>query len=292
MYFSIFFTLYNALFTTIPIVVIAMYNQDVSPAVLMQYPTLYVNGLKNRSFNWISFFGWCGLGMWHAYVIYSVPFFTNGFIVYYFAKNGSDKYMFDSHDLGLWAGGVAAYTYLITASTAQVALMTSNWTRANVISTVGTLVFYYAFMAFFSNIFGWAKSDVYEINVAYGVMNKLFSEAWFYFGLMITVVAAVLPNYIVKAGRVLFYPEPSHLMREWNRLAKGGEDAAMPSESPRLVRRNTGFAFSHFPGESQMALATVSQMRHRISTVGEDYYVASPASSTTDNSSPSKSSKD
>ncbi|RLN67268.1 hypothetical protein BBJ28_00014759 [Nothophytophthora sp. Chile5] len=295
MYFSIFFTLYNALFTTIPIVVIAMYNQDVSPAVLMQYPTLYVNGLKNRSFNWLSFFGWCVLGVWHAYVVYAVPFFTNGSIVWYFSSVSSSL-MFDKRDLGLWANGVASYTYLITASTAQVALMTSNWTRANVISTVGTLVFYYLFTAFFCAVFGWTKTDFYDTEVGYGVVSQLIRESWFWLGLLMAVAAAVLPNYIVKAGRVLFYPEPSHLMREWNRLAKG-EDAAVVVDSPRLVRRNTGFAFSYCPGETEMAMSSyqptsntrMMSRRGQLSDLSDvGLRVQSPSSSTADGSSPSK----
>ncbi|KAF4040525.1 Pleckstrin homology domain-containing proteinoLip ATPase C [Phytophthora infestans] len=293
MYFSIFFTLYNALFTTIPIVVIAMYNQDVSPAVLMQYPTLYVNGLKNRSFNWLSFFGWCVLGAWHAYVVYAVPFFTNGSIVWYFSS-ASSKLQFDKRDLGLWANGVASYTYLITASTVQVSLMTSNWTRTNALSTVGTLVFYYLFTAFFCAVFGWTTTDFYDTEVGYGVVSQLVNEAWFWLGLLLSVVLAILPNYIAKAGRVLFYPEPSHLMREWNRLAKG-EDAAVVMDSPRLVRRNTGFAFSHCPGESEMALGVYrssntreqSRAGQRSNLSNTGVRVQSPSSSTADGSSPS-----
>ncbi|DBA00721.1 TPA: hypothetical protein N0F65_001192 [Lagenidium giganteum] len=258
MYFSIFFTLYNALFTTIPIVVIAMYNQDVCPAVLMQYPTLYVNGLKNRSFNWMSFFGWCLLGVWHAYVIFSIPFFSDGFVSYFFSHEDYQKYYFNSYDLGLWADGTAAYTFLITASTAQVSLMTSNWTRANVYSTVGTLVFYYLFTAFFCSIYGLTHYEFYETEVGYGVFVQLLRASWFWFGLLLATIAAVLPNYIAKAGRVLFYPEPSHLMREWNRLAAKHQDTGTMLQSPRLVRRHTGFAFSHCPGESELALCQVN----------------------------------
>lgn len=287
MYFGICFTLYNALFTTIPIVFIAMYNQDVSPAVLMQYPTLYVNGLKNRSFNWFTFFGWCGLGVWHAYVIYAVPFFSNGFIVWYFARDTENTYLFGSRDLGLWADGVAAYTYLITASTLQVALMTSNWTRANTLSTVGTLVFYYLFLAFFCNLYGWTHAEFYETENGYGVLTELFSAAWFWFGLLVAVVAAVLPNFIAKSGRVLFYPEPSHLMREWNRLAKN-EDAAVVVESPRLVRRNTGFAFSHYPGEGEMALSSFRpHLGAPLSSFSSQHSQSPSSSSTAEESTPS-----
>ncbi|TMW68689.1 hypothetical protein Poli38472_006157 [Pythium oligandrum] len=292
MYFGIYFTLYNALFTTIPIVFIAMYNQDVSPAVLMQYPTLYMNGLKNRSFNWMSFFGWCGLGIWHAYVIYAVPFFSDGFITWYFAKDSNDTYLFGGNDRGLWADGVAAYTYLITASTAQVALMTSNWTKANVYSTVGTLIFYYLFTAFFCQIYGWTKAEVYETESAYGVLAVLLNEPWFWFGLLLATIGAVLPNYIAKAGRVLFYPEPSHLMREWNRLAQS-EEAPAAVESPRLVRHNTGFAFSHYPGEGEMALSQYRRSFVRPSLGANGYsglgtQSSSSPASTAEESTPSR----
>lgn len=269
MYFGIFFTLYNALFTTIPIVVIAMYNQDVSPAVLMQYPSLYVNGLRNRSFNWVTFFGWCGLGMWHAYAIYAITFFTNGFVVYYFGNDEHGPTKFGKEDVGLWACGVAAYTYLITASTAQVALMTSNWTKTNVIATVGTLVFYYLFAALFCNVHGWTGGEIYEIGTAYSTLNKLVTTSWFWFGLVLVTIVAVLPNYIAKTARVLFYPEPADLMREWNRL-KRKRDAqdwkpSRETESPRLVRNATGFAFSNCPQEGEMVFSQRNGFSDRFS---------------------------
>jgi hypothetical protein len=130
--------------------------------------------------------------------------------------------------------------------------------------------------------------------VGFGVVGQLVREAWFWLGLLLSVIVAILPNYIAKAGRVLFYPEPSHLMREWNRLAKG-EDAAVAMDSPRLVRRNTGFAFSHCPGETEMALGMYRSSNTRgqsragqisdLSDIG--LRVLSPSSSTADGSSPS-----
>ncbi|RHZ21130.1 hypothetical protein DYB37_001551 [Aphanomyces astaci] len=261
MYFSILFTLYNALFSTIPIVILAMYNQDVSPSALMQYPTLYHNGLDNRSFNMSSFLGWCGLGIWHAYVVSSVPFTCDGYYFNWFSEVEADTAVFHGAPLGLWADGVASYTYLIVASTFQISLLTSNWTMPNCVGVYGTLVFYFAFMWFFCSAYTLFGADFLEMYEASNVFQQLSVEAWFWLGMVMSGVVAVLPNFILRAGRVLFYPEPSHLMREWNKMPTDdttyGDETS--HQSPRIIRNQTGFAFSEGSAiERQTVLRSVS----------------------------------
>lgn len=256
MYFGILFTLYNALFTTIPIFFVALYNQDVPTAVLMQHPRLYHNGLHNRSFNWVSFFGWCTLGVWHAYVIFEVAFVSDGYYRNYTkSSQNPDAFLFSNTGFGLWADGTAAYTYLVVASTVQVSLLTSNWTKYNVAAVIGTVVFYFLFIWFLSNLFTWTSVDIYESARANGIVTVLSQEPWFWLGMLLSAIATVLPNYILKAGRVLFYPEPSHLMREWNKhpsSSEGGVHAENACIRPKLVRRNTGYAFSHHQEEPRL----------------------------------------
>ena len=260
MYFGILFTLYNALFTTIPIVFVALYNQDVSTSILMRHASLYHNGLHNRSFNWGSFFGWCALGIWHAYVIFLVPFTSDGYYRDYTkSRENPDGYLYSDTTYGLWADGIAAYTYLVVASTAQVSLLTSNWTIYNALAVIGTLSFYFLFIWFLSNLFGWTGLDFYESGKAYGIVLVLLKEPWFWLGMILAVTSAILPNYILKAGRVLFYPEPSHLIREWNSIGRKQAAAGPTAHTygdiplrPRLVRRNTGFAFSKQENEPDL----------------------------------------
>ncbi|KAH9160413.1 hypothetical protein LEN26_001860 [Aphanomyces euteiches] len=259
MYFSILFTLYNALFSTIPIVILAMYNQDVSPSALMQYPTLYHNGLDNRSFNLSSFLGWCGLGIWHAYVVFITPFTCDGYYRNFFSKATDQAYVYHPEPLGLWADGVASYTYLIVASTFQISLLTSNWTRPNVVGVYGTLIFYFVFIWFFCSAFSIFKADFLDSYDASNVFQHLVCQPWFWFGMLASGVGAVMPNFILRAGRVLFYPEPSHLMREWNKMPTDSSQEDAPRDSPRVVRNQTGFAFSEgAPIETRAVLQTSS----------------------------------
>ncbi|OQS03993.1 P-type ATPase (P-ATPase) Superfamily [Thraustotheca clavata] len=242
------FTMYNALFTTVPIVFIAMYNQDVNPSVLMQYPTLYRNGLEGRSFNWTSFFGWCCLGLWHAYLVYVTPFCSDGNSRNYFSGEDSGVLLYNSNPLGLASDGVAGYSYLIMASMFQVALLTSNWTLVNCIAVIGTSIFYFLFMWFFAAAYELTGYDFLETYEYSNAFQMLAQEPWFWLGMGFCSIAAVLPNYILKAGRVLFYPEPSHLMREWNKIPLDLQQVPPPPifrPGPISHPRNqSGFAFS------------------------------------------------
>lgn len=294
MYFGVLFTLYNALFTTIPIVSLAIYSQDVSPAILMKHPRLYQNGLHGRSFNWGSFLGWCGLGVWHAWVIFIFPFTADGYFVNFF--NGQTS--FSPRPLGLWADGVAAYSYLVLASTVQVSLLTCNWTRAHVVAIGATVVFYFAFIWLLSTLYLATGVVAYESYAAAGIVQELFSTPWYWLGLALACVTAVLPNYILKAGRVLFYPDASHLIREWQIMTSTTTTTTLSGTTPKkskmkttttgtveapeseraleverqesfrdtprpvLVRRNTGFAFS--TDDAQPALFEEDASRNSI----------------------------
>ncbi|KAF0697359.1 hypothetical protein As57867_011900, partial [Aphanomyces stellatus] len=244
MYFGILFTLYNALFTTIPIVILAMYNQDVSPSALMQYPTLYHNGLDNRSFNMSSFIGWCALGIWHAWVVFIVPFTCDGFYTNYFTNSAENVNIYHAEPLGLWADGVASYVYLIVASTFQISLLTSNWTLPNIIGVYGTLAFCFLFVWFFCSYYSLFDADFLDSYTGTNIFEHLVYQAWFWFGMLLSGVAAVMPNFILRAGRVLFYPEPSHLMREWNKIPTENDRDDISRDSPRMIRHQTGFAYS------------------------------------------------
>ncbi|KAF0690735.1 hypothetical protein As57867_017826, partial [Aphanomyces stellatus] len=244
MYFSICFTLYNALFTTIPVVILAMYNQDVSPSALMQYPTLYHNGLENRSFNMSSFLGWFALGVWHAWVVFIAPFTCDGYYRDWFKNNDPENLVYHTEPLGMWADGMASYSFLIVASTFQISLLTSNWTKTSFVGVYGTLAFFFLFSWFFGSAFTIFKADFLESYEGSNVFQHLVGKTWFWFGMIISGVVAVLPNFILRAGRVLFYPEPSHLMREWNKIPIEGTQDETATSSPRFIRHQTGFAYS------------------------------------------------
>lgn len=70
-YFDLFFTMYNALFTAFPILAIAMWDQSVSATTLAYHPlgqTLYADGRENKSFDNKTFLSWVALGIYQSVV--------------------------------------------------------------------------------------------------------------------------------------------------------------------------------------------------------------------------------
>lgn len=165
----------------------------------MQNPVLYKSSMLNRSFNWRSFFGWCCLGVWHAYVCFVTAFSGDGYYRNYtISVNNAEARSFNGVATGVWANGVASYTYIILASTLQVSLLTRNWTMYNFGAVGGTLVFYVIFTALFSSIYSWTEVDLYETAAASYIFFALIKQPWFWLGLILAPITSVLPNFISR----------------------------------------------------------------------------------------------
>lgn len=56
-------SLFNVVFTSIPIGVVACIDQDVSPRYRLQYPVLYGPGQRNKDFSWFRIVAWMFNGL-------------------------------------------------------------------------------------------------------------------------------------------------------------------------------------------------------------------------------------
>ncbi|KAJ8890465.1 hypothetical protein PR048_009974 [Dryococelus australis] len=73
MYDSVYLTFYNVLFTSLPVLVYGLFEQDHSDAKLLRFPHLYSQMANNVLMSWSSFFKWILLGLWHAVMVYFLP---------------------------------------------------------------------------------------------------------------------------------------------------------------------------------------------------------------------------
>ncbi|KAG8599190.1 hypothetical protein GDO81_002925 [Engystomops pustulosus] len=75
-YDTIFMALYNLLYSSLPIIVLGLQDQDVSDKVSMQCPTLYIPGQKGQLFNYTKFFLSLLHGTVTSLVIFFIPYGT------------------------------------------------------------------------------------------------------------------------------------------------------------------------------------------------------------------------
>ncbi|XP_035909215.1 probable phospholipid-transporting ATPase IF isoform X2 [Anopheles stephensi] len=72
-YDSVFLTLYNVVYTAIPVLVLALTEKPYQEQTLLKNPSLYQKVAGNKQYAWKYFIGWLVLGIYHFSIIY---FFT------------------------------------------------------------------------------------------------------------------------------------------------------------------------------------------------------------------------
>jgi len=62
LYDTLFLTFYNVLFTSLPILIFGLFEQNISAQTLMEYPQLYSNNKHNVLMSWSAFLQWISFG--------------------------------------------------------------------------------------------------------------------------------------------------------------------------------------------------------------------------------------
>ncbi|CAG0915171.1 unnamed protein product [Notodromas monacha] len=139
-----FISCYNLFYTSMPVLALAVFDQDVNDFYSVKYPKLYTPGIKNLLFNKAEFFKSVMLGVITSSVLF---FITYGAYHDALAPEGHV-----TSDLMLF-GSVLA-TILVIVVTVQVALETAYWTIINFITLFASLLWYFTLTYAYYYIFG------------------------------------------------------------------------------------------------------------------------------------------
>ncbi|XP_058803142.1 phospholipid-transporting ATPase ID isoform X4 [Phymastichus coffea] len=227
-------SVYNLFYTSLPVLAVGVFDQDVNDKNSLMYPKLYTPGHQNLLFNKKEFC-WSALhGFFASCVLFLVPYGTY--------NNGvSPKgYVLSDHML---LGTVVA-TILVIVVTVQIALDTSYWTVVNHFMVWGSLLWYFVMDYFYNFVIGGSYV---------GSLTMAMSEATFWFTAVISVIMLVIP---VTAWRFFFIdvkPTLSDRVRLKQRLvqirSRQSQDI-LRTPSTRRTRRSlrSGYAFAHQEG--------------------------------------------
>ncbi|XP_050086049.1 phospholipid-transporting ATPase ID isoform X4 [Anopheles aquasalis] len=229
-----FISVYNLFYTSLPVLALGIFEQDVSDKNSVDYPKLYAPGMTNALFNTTEFIRSVLHGIFSSLILFLIPYGTY--------KDGisPDGYVLNDHML---LGSVVA-TILILDNTAQIALDTSYWTVFNHIMVWGSLLWYF-FLDYFYN---------YVIGGPYvGSLTQAMKEATFWFTTVLTVIVLMIP---VLASRFYFvdvFPSLPDKIRAQQRLAllrSRQSSDVLRTPSARKARRSlrSGYAFAHQEG--------------------------------------------
>ncbi|XP_073434864.1 phospholipid-transporting ATPase IF isoform X2 [Dendrobates tinctorius] len=189
LYDSVYLTLYNICFTSLPILMYSLFEQHVHPHVLHTKPGLYRDISKNALLGFKPFLYWTFLGVGHAFIF----FFGSYFLM------GEDTSLLGNGQMfGNWTFGTLVFTVMVLTVTMKMALETQFWTWINHFVTWGSIAFYLIFSLFYGGII-WPFLHTQDM---YFVFVQLLSSGSAWFAIIIITAAClfldVLKNVIFR----------------------------------------------------------------------------------------------
>ncbi|BFZ02549.1 hypothetical protein BsWGS_05588 [Bradybaena similaris] len=242
-----FISLYNVFYTSLPVLVLGIFDQDVNDSHCLRYPKLYEPGVKNVLFN-KKLFSWSvAEGVVSSLILFFIPYGT-----FNMGVDSIGKDVTDTQSLGL----VVASALVITVNL-RCALDTSYWTGFNHFVIWGSIIYYFCFhLAFYSDAIRYKYS---------GVALQIFAQPSFWLCILITSTLLLLPIVAYRFYTTNITPTLSDRVRLRQRMKKskskfgqelGLRRASTMRRSSRSVR--SGYAFAHQAGFGELITSGIN----------------------------------
>ncbi|XP_050618242.1 phospholipid-transporting ATPase FetA-like [Macaca thibetana thibetana] len=248
-----FITCYNLVYTSLPVLGMSLFDQDVNETWSLLFPELYEPGQHNLYFNKKEFVKCLMHGIYSSFVLFFVPMGT-----LYNAERNDGKDISDYQSFSL-----VVQTSLIWVVTIQIVLKTTYWTMISHVVIWGSLGFYFC-MSFllYSDGLCLAFPDVFQF---LGVVRNALNQPQMLLSIILSVVLCMLPVIGYQFLKPLFWP--ISVDKVFDRIQ---ECRRLPRQSPVRTKlkhsstRRSAYAFSHKHGFG--ALITSGQtMKSRMS---------------------------
>ncbi|XP_037758548.1 phospholipid-transporting ATPase ID isoform X2 [Chelonia mydas] len=232
-----FITLYNLVYTSLPVLGMSLFDQDVDDRWSMQFPHLYEPGQQNLYFNKIEFVKCVLHGIYSSLILFFIPYGAM-----YDTVRSDGKAIADYQSFALMA-----QTCLLIVVSVQIGLDTAYWTAVNQFFIWGSLSVYFAI------IFTMYSDGMYLIFAAsfpfVGAARNTLNQPSVWLAIFLSITLCVLP---VIGGRFLkaqLMPTVSDKVLRKIREAKKRPPPPLPkTRLRRTSTRRSGYAFSHQHG--------------------------------------------
>ncbi|KAM6936972.1 phospholipid-transporting ATPase ID [Xenentodon cancila] len=189
-----FITLFNIVYTSLPVLAMGLFDQDVNDQNSLRHPGLYKPGQQNLLFNKRQFFLCTLQGITTSFLLFFIPYGAFSVMVKEDGSPFSDQQTF----------AVTIATSLVIVVSVQIGLDTHYWTAVNHLFVWGSLMTYFAilFAMQSDSLFGIFSSSFPFI----GTARNCLSEKSVWLVILLTTVVCVVPGLVVRFLRVDLFP--------------------------------------------------------------------------------------
>ncbi|XP_072107846.1 phospholipid-transporting ATPase IC isoform X1 [Mobula birostris] len=238
-----FITLYNVLYSSLPVLVVGVLDQDVTDKLSLQFPKLYIAGQKGSYFNFTKFF----LSLLHGIIISMIIFFVPyGAFLQTMGQDGEAPTDYQSF-------AVTTASALIIAVNFQIALDTSYWTFVNAFSVFGSIVLYFAIMF---DLHSAGIHILFPSTFTFtGAAPNALRQPYLWLTIILTVAICLLPVVAIRFMSQVVSPSETDKI-QINRKKYEIEPKPKPSRPTAFQRnasvRRSAYAFSHQQGYADL----------------------------------------
>ncbi|KAG6829409.1 hypothetical protein H0H92_004611 [Tricholoma furcatifolium] len=192
-----FVLLCNLVFTSLPVIVLGAFDQDINAKAALAFPQLYVRGIRGLEYTRMKFWLYMFDGLYQSAVIFFVPYlvWTLGISV---SWNG--KGIESLSDFGTTVA-VAA----ILAANSYVGISTNYWTVITWVSVFGSTIVMMLWIVVYS--FFLTSDFIDEVIILFGGIT-------FWATITLSATVALAPRFIIKYAKTVYTPLDKDIVRE------------------------------------------------------------------------------
>uniref|UniRef100_A0A9J8BU11 Phospholipid-transporting ATPase n=1 Tax=Cyprinus carpio carpio TaxID=630221 RepID=A0A9J8BU11_CYPCA len=230
-----FITLYNIVYTSLPVLAMGIFDQDVPEQRSLEYPKLYEPGQLNLLFNKREFFICIAQGIYTSVVLFFIPY---GVLSHATQSNGVPLADYQTF-------AVTTATALVIVVSVQIALDTGYWTAINHFFIWGSLGTYFTilFAMHSSILFNIFPKQFHFLGSAHNTLGQ--PVVWLTIAL--ATVICIAPVLAFRFLKLDLKPQLSDTKKR-----KPGASGSTLGRLGRGGSRRSGYAFAHQEGFGEL----------------------------------------
>ncbi|XP_031433550.1 phospholipid-transporting ATPase IC-like [Clupea harengus] len=247
-----FITLYIVCYSSLPVLLVGLLDQDVGDKLSLKFPKLYLPGQQGSLFNYKNFFISLCHGIFTSLIIFFIPY---GAFLQTMGQDGKAPSDYQSFAV------VTASSLIITVNL-QISLDTSYWTFVNCFAVLGSIAIYFGIMF-----------DIHSagIHVLFpsaftftGVASNALRQPYLWLTIILTVGISLLPVICIQFLYKTLQPSVGDkVQRNRRKYEAEEEEKKKPTPFQRGRRsRRSAYAFSHSQGYADL-IASGRSFRQR-----------------------------
>uniref|UniRef100_A0A3P9JHE2 Phospholipid-transporting ATPase n=1 Tax=Oryzias latipes TaxID=8090 RepID=A0A3P9JHE2_ORYLA len=234
-----FITLYNLAYSSLPVLLVGLLDQDVNDRLSLKFPKLYIPGQQGLLFNYKNFFISLFHGIFVSLIIFFIPY---GAFLQTMGQDGEAPSDYQSFAV------VTASSLIFTVSL-QISLDTSYWTFVNCFAVLGSIAIYFGFM------FDIHSAGIHVIFPSVftftGAASNALRQPYLWLTIILTVGISLLPVICIQFLYKTIWPSVGDKVqrnrKKYELQMEEKKKKPEPFQRGRRSRRSA-YAFSHSQG--------------------------------------------